>query len=87
MIIGEMAKKSEAKSPAVVPPIVLTSAKITIVVSEPNNSDELLNKILDLLPKKEKRLRMANEGLEIVKKYDWKRVGNLYLNFYESLLN
>ena len=35
MIIGEMAKKSEAKSPAVVPPIVLTSAKITIVVSEP----------------------------------------------------
>ena len=53
---------------------------------EPNNSDELLNKILDLLPKKEKRLRMANEGLEIVKKYDWKRVVKLYLNFYESLL-
>ena len=54
---------------------------------EPNNSDELLNKILDLLPKKEKRLRMANEGLEIVKKYDWKRVGKLYLDFYESILN
>jgi len=54
---------------------------------EPNNREELLNKILDLLPKKEKRLRMANEGLEIVKKYDWKRVGKLYLNFYESLLN
>ena len=54
---------------------------------EPNNRDELINKILELLPKKEKRLRMANEGLEIVKKYDWKRVGKLYLNFYESLLN
>ena len=54
---------------------------------EPNNSEKLLNKILDLLPKKEKRLRMANEGLEIVKKYDWKKVGKLYLNFYESLLN
>jgi len=54
---------------------------------EPNNRDELLNKILDLLPKKEKRLRMVNEGLEIVKKYDWKVVGKLYLNFYESLLN
>ena len=54
---------------------------------EPNNREELLNKILYLLPKKEKRLRMANEGLEIVKKYDWKRVGKLYLNFYESLLN
>lgn len=34
MIIGETAKKSEAKNPAVVPPIVLTSAKITTVVSE-----------------------------------------------------
>ena len=54
---------------------------------EPNNSEKLLNKILDLLPKKEKRLSMANEGLEIVKKYDWKRVGKLYLNFYESLLS
>jgi len=54
---------------------------------EPNNREELLNKILDLLPKKEKRLRMANEGLEIVKKYDWKRVGKLYLDFYESILN
>ena len=54
---------------------------------EPNNSDELLSKILYLLPEKEKRLRMANEGLEIVKKHDWKIVGKLYLNFYESLLN
>jgi len=39
------------------------------------------------LPKKEKRLSMANAGLEIVKKYEWKRDGKLYLNFYESLLN
>lgn len=59
----------------------------TGLLVEPNNRDELLNKILYLLPKKEKRLRMANEGLEVVKKYDWKRVGKLYLNFYESLLN
>ena len=59
----------------------------TGLLVEPNNRDELLNKILYLLPKKEKRLMMANEGLEIVKKYDWKRVGKLYLNFYESLLN
>ena len=59
----------------------------TGLLVEPDNKDELLNKILDLLPKKEKRLRMSNEGLEIVKKYDWKVVGKLYLNFYESLLN
>ena len=59
----------------------------TGLLVEPNNKDELLNKILYLLPKKEKRLNMANEGLEMVKKYDWEVVGKLYLNFYESLLN
>ena len=34
MIIGETAKNNEARSPAVVPPIVLTRAKIIIAVSE-----------------------------------------------------
>ena len=57
------------------------------VLVEPNNSDELSNKILDLLPTKEKRLRMAKEGIEIVKQYDWEVVGKLYLDFYKSLLN
>jgi len=65
---------------------VIENNKTGLLV-EPNNKDELLNKILYLLPKKEKRLSMANEGLERVKKYDWKIVGKLYLNFYESLLN
>ena len=65
---------------------VIENNKTGLLV-EPNNSNELLNKILYLLPKKEKRLSMANEGLERVKKYDWKIVGKLYLNFYESLLN
>ena len=34
MIMGDMAKNSEASKPAVVPPIVLTNAKIMTVVSE-----------------------------------------------------
>ena len=65
---------------------VIENNKTGLLV-EPNNSDELLNKILYLLPKNQKRLTMANEGLERVKKYDWKIVGKLYVNFYESLLN
>ena len=56
------------------------------VLIESNSGDELSNKILDLLPSKEKRSRMAKEGLETVKQYDWKVVGKLYLDFYESLL-
>ena len=58
----------------------------TGVLVEPNNSDELLNKILELLPEKEKRLMMVKEGLQIVKQYDWKEVGKLYLDTYQSLL-
>ena len=58
----------------------------TGVLVEPNNSNELLNKIQDLLSNKEKRTRMANEGLQVVKQYDWREVGKLYLNFYESIL-
>jgi len=58
----------------------------TGVLVEPNNSDELLNKILELLPEKEKRLMMVKEGLQIVKQYDWKEVGKLYLDTYQNLL-
>ena len=50
MIIGETAKKSEAKSPAVVPPIVLTSAKITIVVSELITTGNIIVKSYKLEP-------------------------------------
>ena len=59
----------------------------TGVLVEPNNSSELLSKILELLPKKEKRSRLAKEGLQIVKQYDWKEVGKLYLDIYEDLLH
>ena len=41
---------------------------------------------LELLPEKEKRLMMVKEGLQIVKQYDWKEVGKLYLDTYQSLL-
>ena len=51
-------------------PPVIDMENIRVKKYLPNNKDELLNKILYLLPKKEKRLRMANEGLEIVKKYE-----------------
>ena len=50
MIIGDTAKKSEARSPAVVPPIVLTSAKITIVVSEPITAGNTIVKSYKLEP-------------------------------------
>ena len=53
MIIGEMAKNNEAKIPAVVPPIVLTIAKITIAVSELTTTGNIIVKSyrLETIPK------------------------------------
>jgi len=59
----------------------------TGVLVEPNNVGELVDKISYLLIENEKRSAMATNGLKTVVKYDWKQVGKLYLDIYESLLH
>jgi glycosyltransferase involved in cell wall biosynthesis len=59
----------------------------TGVLVEPNNAEELVAKISYLLVENEKRSAMAANGLKTVVKYDWKQVGKLYLDIYESLLH
>ena len=58
----------------------------TGVLIEPNNAEKLLEKISDLLVEDKKRVAMATQGLKTIVKYDWKQVGKLYLDIYESLL-
>jgi len=58
----------------------------TGVLIEPNNAEKLLEKISDLLIEDKKRIAMAAQGLKTIIKYDWKQVGKLYLDIYESLL-
>ena len=58
----------------------------TGVLIETNNAEKLLDKISDLLTEKEKRIMMAVAAHKAVVKYDWKQVGKLYLDIYESLL-
>ena len=58
----------------------------TGVLVEPNNAEELVEKISYLLMENEKRSAMAANGLKAVVKYDWKEVGKLYLDTYEKLL-
>ena len=59
----------------------------TGVLIEPNNAEKLLEKISDLLIEDKKRVAMAAQGLKTIVKYDWKQVGKLYLDIYESLLH
>ena len=59
----------------------------TGVLVEPNNAEELVEKISYLLMENEKRSVMAANGLKAVVKYDWKQIGKLYLDIYESPLH
>ena len=58
----------------------------TGMLIKPNNHEELLDKISDLLKNSEKRSEMAAGGLKVIEKYNWKRIGRLYLDVYESLI-
>jgi glycosyltransferase involved in cell wall biosynthesis len=67
-------------------PEIIENNKTGVLV-EPNNAEELVDKISYLLIENEKRSAMATNGLKTVVKYDWKQVGKLYLDIYESLLH
>jgi len=58
----------------------------TGILVKPNNREELLDKILDLMKNNEKRSKLATAGLKVVEKYNWKRIGRLYLDIYESII-
>ena len=49
-------------------------------------NEELSDIILDIMKNNEKRSKLATTGLKVVEKYNWKRIGQLYLDVYESLL-
>ena len=57
------------------------------VLIEPNNVEKMLDKISNLLLENKKRVAMSAEGLKTAIKYDWKQVGKLYLDIYESIFH
>jgi len=58
----------------------------TGILIKPNNHEELLDRISYLLKNNDKRIRMTTAGLKVVEKYNWKRIGQLYLDVYASIL-
>ena len=51
-----------------------------------NNSESILNQILELMKDSNKKKKLAENAFNEVKKYDWEHVGKLYLDLYDSLL-
>ncbi len=64
---------------------ILEHDKTAILVDE--SSSHMLDEILKLTSDKDKATSISEEAFKEVQKYDWSRVGKLYLNLYESLLN
>lgn len=58
----------------------------TGILVEPDATENILEKTLDLISNKQKAQGLSEEAFKQVQQYDWSHVGNLYLNIYESLL-
>ena len=56
------------------------------IMIEPNSSQMILDKLLDLFSNTQKAIELREEAFKQVQKYDWTHVGKLYLRIYESLL-
>ena len=57
------------------------------ILVESDSSAQIVEGIFDLISNKEKRTSLADEAFIEVQKYDWSKVGNLYLDIYKSLIN
>ena len=56
------------------------------ILIEPNNPQKLLEEILNLFSNPEVKIKLIDSAYTNVQKYDWKRIGKLYLNLYNELL-
>lgn len=53
---------------------------------DPKDSDSFVKEIINILTNDEKRKSLENHASDTVQKYDWKNIGNLYLNLYRTIL-
>jgi len=60
---------------------------ITGIIIEPQDTNSFVQQIINLLNNPNLRKSLVEQALITAEKYEWNRVGNLYLNIYESILN
>jgi len=77
-------------------PVILTSgAGISEIITngvnglivEPENEVELVKKIELLKEDKSLRIKLARNGFETAKRFDWQKIANQYSNTFEKLIN
>ena len=85
-LLEAMASKTTIITSKVGGNIDLIENDINGLILDPRDSDSFVKEILNLFMNKEKRNSLENNGLQTVQKYDWKNVGKLYLDLYQSIL-
>lgn len=65
----------------------LIENEINGIIIEPQNIDSFVQQITNLINNEQLRQSLVKHALKTVEKYDWKQIGNRYLNIYESILN
>ena len=64
----------------------LLSHNETGILVESGSYEKMLKEILEILDDKPKRERLAEAAFSEVQKYDWSKVGRLFVDLYNSLL-
>ena len=57
------------------------------IIIKPHNIDSFVEQINNLFHNKKLRKLLVDNALKTVEEYNWNKVGSLYLNVYESILD
>ena len=57
------------------------------IIIKPDNVDSFVEQIMNLFDNEKLRQLLVDNALKTVEKYNWNKVGSLYINVYESILD
>ena len=57
------------------------------ITINPHNIDSFVEQIINLFDNEKLRQLLINNALKTVEKYNWDKIGNLYLDVYRSVLD
>lgn len=65
----------------------LIENNINGIIVKPHNIDSFVEQIMNLFDNEQLRQLLVDNSVKTVEKYNWNKVGNLYLNVYQSVLD
>ena len=58
-----------------------------VITIESHNMDSFVEQIINLFDNEQLRQLLVDNALKAVEKYNWNKIGNLYLDVYQSILD